>query len=295
MRRLVKNRPSTSVFKIPLKLIEQNENSRVIYKETDVSYLMHSLQNDGQLQAVGLRKLPSGKYEAVFGNRRIVAARKLGWHDIDAKVLHNAVSDNDRDILNLIENMNRQNTTVYEDGRIMQALLDRGLTAKEISARLNCSEVRIDTAISVYGKDLPKEYRKIIVNTQTNQRKPGTISATAATQILHLRRRDNLTRPQTRSLLDFAKKANTTVQHITQLSPLMGAGLTLKQAIQASSNLSRIALFFFMDKTKTERLEKNHGKSINDILLTYLESNPELGIKRALAGKSYDEKPRKSG
>jgi ParB/RepB/Spo0J family partition protein len=252
--------------------------------------LMGSMQKDGLLQPIGVRKLGGGEYEAVFGNRRIIAAKKLGWGTIPAHVLDDVENENDRDILNLLENWKRTQTTVYEDGRIMSALVDRGLSVKEIAVRLNCSETRVQTALDVYSDAMPKEFQKIIVNTTTNQRKPGTISATAATQILSISRKNNLNRKQKRKLLEFAKHEDTTVQHIAVIAPMVREGLTIPQAINASKCLDRVALFFFMDKRTIDRLEKKYGAAINEIVLSHLEKNKEFAIKRAVSGEKYDKR-----
>ncbi len=126
---------------IDLDLIDQNENSRVVYKRGDLAELMLSMKEAGLLQPVGVKKT-GDRYEAVFGNRRIMAAKKLGWTEIQAHIV-DAKTDNDRDILNLIENIKRKNTTLAEDGRVFSNLLHRGLTIKEICARVGITTVAI--------------------------------------------------------------------------------------------------------------------------------------------------------
>src|SRR3990167_3768361 len=119
------------VVEVELKKIDQNENSRVVYKENDITELMQSIKKEGLLQPIGVRKTDDG-YEAVWGNRRILAAKKLGWVTIPANVVDNADSENDRDFINLAENIKRQNTSVSEEGRLYLAMMDRGLKKEEI-------------------------------------------------------------------------------------------------------------------------------------------------------------------
>lgn len=280
------------VIKIDIKNIVQTENSRVVYKEADLSELMHSMKKDGLLQPVGVTALKNGKYEAVFGNRRILAAKKLGWADISAHVLDSAENDNDRDIINLVENLKRQNTTVAEDGRIFQALKDRGLSEQEISARVGISSIRVETALEVFNR-VPAEYHKVIVNRVdgSNAKKKNTISASAATQIISLRKQHGLNRRQMRDMLNFAREDDTSLQHITQVAPLVKSGLTVNEAIKRVGKLERFTLFFFMDKRVVEKLEKKHKCPMYEILWKRLEADNELKIERRVH-TNYESKQR---
>jgi ParB/RepB/Spo0J family partition protein len=269
------------VRNIEISSIEQNENSRVIYKASDLSELMHSMKKDGQLQPVGVRPLENGKFDAVFGNRRIIAAKKLGWSTIDAVILDGVTEDRDRDILNLVENLKRQNTTVAEDGRMFCVLRDYGLSVEEIAVRLDVNVQRVQTAIEVYST-VPKEYHASIVNRTSGKKIKGKISASAAHQIMNLRRSHGLNRKQTRKLLDFARDDDTSLMHVGKVAPLMKAGLNLSDALKTASSLERIALFFFMDRKLVARLEKKHGCPINEVLLRQLEKNSEIKIQRTV-------------
>jgi ParB/RepB/Spo0J family partition protein len=272
------------IVKVDLKDIEQNENSRVIYKENDLSELMHSMKKDGLLQPVGLRKLSGNKYEAVFGNRRILAAKKLGWADIDANIVE-ANDDNERDILNLVENLKRQNTTVSEDGRIFQALRDRGLSVPEISARVGVSGARIELALEVFN-DVPDEFKNKIVNRVTGAaKKKGEISASAAHIILNVRKSHNLTRKQTRQLMNYASEDETSLSHIAHVAPLIKNGFSVGEAISVASKLSRVVMYVFVDESRIKKLEKKYSKSITTLLWDQLEKNTELGVKRMPSSK----------
>lgn len=268
--------------------IEQNENSRVIYKTADLAEIMRSMQKDGLLQPIGVKEFKPGKYEAVFGNRRLQAAKKLGWPTIMATVLE-ADTDNDRDILGLIENIKRVNTTLAEDGRMFLVLRDRGLTDQEIAARLDISTERVGTAIEVH-QTVPAEFRPIIVNRVSGAKKRGTISATAAHAIMNVRRTHKLNRKQTRQLLEYARTEGVSTQHIGSIAPLMKGGLSVEDAVKTAQNVQRIALFFFMDAGCVKKLEKKYNTNINDLLLTQLEKNPEFKIQRQV-GSNYRHKP----
>jgi ParB family chromosome partitioning protein len=269
------------VKNIPLSQIEQNENSRVVYKQAELGELMQSLKANGMLQAIGVKKLGANRYEAVWGNRRILAAKKLGWHDIPARIIE-AETDIDRDILGLIENLKRQNTSLTEDGRMFASLRDRGLSVKEIAARLSISEDRVNLALDVV-EAIPREYQKLIKrNSGAAGSRDGTISPHAAKMILDVRRRHKLTQKQVRQLLDFARDKEISPAQLEHVAPLLRSGETLSKAMGKASALTRITLLVYVDKRRVETLEKRHQTTITDLLWQQIQKNTELGAIRTL-------------
>lgn len=264
--------------RVDLKNIVQNENSRVVYKEVDLTELMHSLKRNGLLQPVGLKALSDGKYEAIFGNRRIVAAKRLGWADIDAVVLP-AATDNDRDFLNLEENIKRQNISVTEEGRIYLALTDSGLKPSEIAVRLGVNILRIENALDAV-QHVPKDFAGKIVNRISGDKPKGTVSATAYMAISAVRKKEKLNRPQFRQLLDFAAQERVSVSHINSIAPLIKSGLSLKDAITQAETLDRIVIEVFIYKKDREKLERKHDANIVELAIRGLETMPELKLRR---------------
>jgi ParB/RepB/Spo0J family partition protein len=283
-KRAVKKRGLVvKVQNIDLDLIDQNENSRVIYKATDLNELMHSLKRDGQLQPVGVRALPGGRFDAVFGNRRILAAKKLGWSSIDAHILEGVESDKDRDIINMLENLKRQNTSVAEDGRMFTVLKGYGLTEKEIAARLDISPLRVETALEVVSS-VPSEYRERIVNRAPGKGMRGKIPASTAHAIMNLRKSHSLNRPQVRQLYKAAVDDEMNLAQISRVAPLLKSGLNVNQAIKIACDLRRVTLTLFMKEKTAARLEKKYGKSINAVLTEQIERNAELELYQEQKG-----------
>jgi len=280
------------IVEIDLSQIEQNENSRAVYKWNDLSELMASMKKDGLLQPVGVRKLGTGKYEAVYGNRRLVAAKKLEWNKIPCVVV-SAKTDDVRDILNLVENIKRQNTTLPEDGRAFLRLRDMGLSDKEIGARLGISVTRVETAIKAFSA-IPKEYRKYIVNPVGGKPRKGTITASQATSIINLQKNHNLSKPQVKKMLKAAKDGGATVRHFAQMAPLMKAGCDMATALKQVETLKVVELRFFMTKEDIAALEAKYGSGINQVLISYLMKNKEFGIMPDSFRTRSDHRPKKA-
>jgi ParB family chromosome partitioning protein len=275
------------VKNIKLSHIEQNENSRVVYKMADLSELMHSMKQNGLLQAVGVKRLSGGRYEAVWGNRRIVAAKKLGWNDIPARIVE-AATDVDRDIMGLIENIKRQNTTPAEDGRMFASLKERGLSEEEIAARVSISVDRVKLALDVFNH-IPKEYQKMITNRvqgTSGKKKAGQISATTAKSILGIRRKYNLSKDQTAKLLDFAKESGVSASQIDHVAPVLKRGGSLKEAISKAAGLMRLNLYVYIDAKNVKKLENKYKKTISNIVWDHLEANKELCVIRTAGDNS---------
>lgn len=275
---------SMNVKSVSISDIEQNENSRVVFKSADLSELMISMRKDGLLQPVGLRKLKNGKYDAVFGNRRIVAAKRLGWDQIDAHLI-DIDKEADRDILGLVENFKRLNTSVAEDGRMFQKLLSDGLTKSEISARLGVSKDRVETALDVFN-DFPKDVRGIIVNKAKGGKKNGQISASTAFQINAIRKTYHLNRPQTRSIVNFARQDDVgATRVIPQIAPLLKSGLSLELALKTVSRSEVLTLTFITDSSDMAKFQKRFGKSVREAAYERIEESLDLKMKRVTGVK----------
>ena len=265
---------------IKLSLIDQNENSRTVYKSVDLAELMASMRQNGLLEPIGVMPIPkSSRFEVVYGNRRLISAAKLGWNEIPAVILDldNSI---DRDILGLVENMKRKNTSVQEDGRIFQSLKDRGLSKEEIAARLDISIHRVTLALEVL-RVVPQEYRTKITNIgETKQKTPlkGQIAASVASTILNLRRKSRLNRKQTRSVFKYAAENQPSVNEIYKIGPLLKEGFSVDQAISKVKNLDKIVLTLFMPMSTRIKLEKKYKKTIHKQMYEALSDCSEFKI-----------------
>lgn len=280
---------SLRVQNIDIDLIEQNENSRVVYKKSDLAEMVHSLKRNGLLQPIGVRPLQGGRYDCIFGNRRLTAARLCGWANIDAHIMHDVTEEKDRDLLGLEENIKKQNTTPAEEGRIYCHLRDNhGMSVGEIAARLDVGTARVETAIGVYS-EIPKEYRQRVVNKASGSTPAGKITASSAHTILNLKKTHTLNESQTKALLDYSLNGNGTAGHLRRIAPLIADGQSVATAIESVSTLRRVGIDVFLPEAVAAKLERKHKKSIRQILTDDLASNPEFKIVRR-AQSSYQSR-----
>ncbi len=107
----------------------------------------------GQLTAIEVEKKDGGRFERVFGSRRIKAAKLAGWKEIEATVKEPTPAGH-RIYRNIVENAQRQNLTTFETARACAQLKELGLSPKEIGPKVGQSDKHAANLITLY-KGLP--------------------------------------------------------------------------------------------------------------------------------------------
>ena len=144
------------------------------FDEVEMQELTDSVAQHGILQPLVVRRAKSG-YELVAGERRLRAAKRLGWDYVPCVVRRDVRSEAARIELALIENIQREDLNPVEEAMAYQQLNEEyGMTHEEIGQRVGRSRVGITNTIRIL--QLPEEVRKGLVN--------GTISAGHARAIL---------------------------------------------------------------------------------------------------------------
>lgn len=126
----------SGVNEIPLTAIEVNPfQPRADFDEGALSDLTSSIRIHGVIQPITVRRLPSGKYQLISGERRLRASRAAGRSHIPAYI-RNA---NDQEMLEiaLIENIQREDLNAMEIAINYQRLLDEcTLKHEELAERV---------------------------------------------------------------------------------------------------------------------------------------------------------------
>ncbi len=107
--------------------------SREIVDPDKVRELAESIRENGLLQPILLRPA-NGRYEIVAGDRRYLAHKMLDRKEINAIVKE--LNDHETVVIRGIENLQRENLTPSEEGRVYLLLKDEGgLSTKEIAKK----------------------------------------------------------------------------------------------------------------------------------------------------------------
>ena len=118
----------------------------------DLTELAESIRQRGVMQNLTVvADLDRAKYLVVIGNRRLEAAKAAGLIELPC-----VISDMDHKeqiATMLMENMQRQDLTVYEQAQGFQMMMDLGFTVKEIGEKTGFSETTVNRRLKMAELD----------------------------------------------------------------------------------------------------------------------------------------------
>lgn len=114
--------------------------------------LKESMQTHGLQQPIGVHALEDGTYRIIWGMRRSLAARELGWKTISARVY--ALTEGDPDMLMAHENFHRTQLDPVEEAEFFREMMQKhGISAAEVARRCRRSSVHVAQALSLLEGD----------------------------------------------------------------------------------------------------------------------------------------------
>lgn len=125
-------------------------NSRVSYTEFSVASMADSLDRLGLLTPVSVRPSPRDKekYELVYGHRRFLAAKRLGWKSILADIVE--ITDEQMAVHSLTENFQRDELSDYEKARTLDVLVKNfGMTYEQIGSCLGITRQTVCNYLAI--------------------------------------------------------------------------------------------------------------------------------------------------
>lgn len=135
---------------IPIAMIDDNPfNSRIDYRKADLITLAASLKESGQLVPIKVRPR-GGRFEIIYGHRRVKSARLLHWDTIKGEV--ESVSDEQMIRLSLIENLNRRDISDYEKALCFAKMrADFNMTFEGIGKLVGLSKPYVSNLVRMTG------------------------------------------------------------------------------------------------------------------------------------------------
>lgn len=124
------------VLSIPLSQIVTSPNqTRRIFSQASLDELAASMEQVGLLQPITVRAAGQRRYELVAGERRLRAAKQLGWRYIEARLID--VPQVNAALLTIIENLQREDLNFFEEAESYKLLMQEyGLTQDQIAYRI---------------------------------------------------------------------------------------------------------------------------------------------------------------
>lgn len=141
------------------------DQPRLQFDEDALRQLAASLIRDGQLQPIRVRwSTEHQKWIVVAGERRYRAALLANLPTIDCCFEERSLDENIRLELQLIENLQRADLNVLEEGRAYQQLMNMtGRNGRELANSLNISATRVSRALALLK--LPDDIQKKVQST----------------------------------------------------------------------------------------------------------------------------------
>lgn len=145
---------------IDIDLIDPNpQQPRTIFSEEKLQELAQSIQENGLVQPILLRRKDFGRYQLVAGERRWRAAQRAGLQRVSAVVRE--IDEEKLLELALIENIQRQELNPIEEAAAYQRLMEvLGLTQEEVAKRVG--KDRSSVANYVRLLKLPESVQKML-------------------------------------------------------------------------------------------------------------------------------------
>lgn len=139
----------TVAMNIDLSLIDPSPfNPRKEFAEEKLQELAASIRQHGVQTDIKVRPKDGGRYEIVYGERRFRASQLAGMQTIPAKV--EAMTDEQAEICAIIENMQRENLTPFEEGETFCRLAQqRGMSIAELCQTFDKSEKYVRTRMNL--------------------------------------------------------------------------------------------------------------------------------------------------
>lgn len=113
---------------IPVALIDAGQYRVRIHIPPNVDDLADSIRQFGLLEPIGV-VADGPRYQLIYGERRLIAIKKLGWTAVPAKVLANPKN---AIIITLTENIQREQLNLLEEARAYRRMLETGMTQAKL-------------------------------------------------------------------------------------------------------------------------------------------------------------------
>ena len=140
---------------LPISQVESYSNQpRKIFDEEALAELADSIREHGIIQPLTVRKLASGYYQIIAGERRWRAARLAGLSEVPAVVVD--ADDKKAAELALVENLQREDLNPMEEAAGFQALMQTyHMTQEEAAQRVGKSRSAVANALRLLGLHPP--------------------------------------------------------------------------------------------------------------------------------------------
>ena len=145
---------------LPISQVEPGLNQpRKRFDPEALAELADSIREHGIIQPLTVRRLSSGYYQIIAGERRWRAAKQAGLDEVPAVI----IEADDRKVmeLGLIENLQREDLNPAEEARGYQVLMEEyGMTQEQVAQRMGKSRPAVTNALRLLN--LPEDLMALV-------------------------------------------------------------------------------------------------------------------------------------
>jgi len=123
-------------------------------KNVNVEDLKESIQNSGIQIPIGVSIQEGGRYGLIYGFRRFTACSELGMETIPARIIANK-EEADLLVMNLQENVSRQNLTPMEEALAMQRIINAGRDVEDFRVALGWTKTMVTQRLALLEMSEP--------------------------------------------------------------------------------------------------------------------------------------------
>lgn len=191
------------VVEIDINMIIPNPNQpRKDFQDTEISALAESIMQNGILQPLSVRRCGES-FELIAGERRLRAAKMCGFTVVPC-IVHE-ISDRNSAILALVENIQRQDLSFFDEAAAIEKLITYyGMTQEDAAAKLGKAQSTIANKLRLLR--LTPEERNLIVKFGLTERHARALlklaSPTDRLEILEKVVKNNLNVERTENLIE---------------------------------------------------------------------------------------------
>jgi ParB family chromosome partitioning protein len=257
-----------AIFNIEIDKIQSNPHQpRRYFDEASLKELAQSMREFGILQPIVVSKIEtetdfgtSVSYQLIAGERRLLAAKMLGWERIPA-VIRRLKDKAEGFEMAIVENLQRANLNPIETARAYAKLQDEfNMTQREIASRLGKSRETIANTLRLLN--LPQYIQEAIADGKINESQARLLLSvedlkeqqnifqellTKNFSVRALKQRISLKKTQEGSAMDLRQGSSVSpeILHLeSELTELLGAQVKIEQ-YQGNDQGGKIIIRFY--------------------------------------------------
>lgn len=165
---LTKSKAEQKFVEIPIKQIKPNHaQPRLYFDDAELISLSKSIQKNGILQPLSVRKINNCGYELIAGERRLRAAMTAGLKKVPC--ILNECTEEESALFALIENLQRVDLTMFEEARGIAKLMRKyKLTQEQVATQMGKKQCTIANKLKLLKLTL--EEQEWIINAKLSER-----------------------------------------------------------------------------------------------------------------------------